>query len=146
MMRGDYGWWTTIGTRWADCDAYGQVNNVIYYSWFDTGVTRMLYERGVLGDGASAIGLGLESACQFQAPVEFPGDVEVGVAIGRLGTKSARYEVGVFPPGHEEPAATRHVTHVCVDRATRRPAATEPCHRDALADLIRAEITPGDTR
>ena len=135
-MREGYRWWTVIGTRWADCDAYGHVNNVVYYSWFDTGVTRMLYERGVLGEGTDAIGLCVESACQFTAPVSFPGDVDVGVRVARLGGKSVRYQVGVFPTGGTEPVATGHFTHVYVDRATRRPVEVAQRHREALADLV----------
>lgn len=134
--RGDYRWWTTIPTRWMDCDAYGHVNNVVYYSWFDTAATLMMFERGVLGPQAAAIGLCVESGCAFHQPVEFPERVDAGVRIGRMGDKSVRYELGLFVEGRDAPAATGHFVHVFVDRTSRRPVPIERRHREALADLV----------
>lgn len=139
--RDRYGWGVDIATRWADCDAYGHVNNVIYYSWFDTAVTRMMYERGVLSMDADAIGLCVESRCEFFAPVEFPQTVEARVRLGRIGDKSLRYEVGVFLPGVERPAAAGHFVHVFVDRRTRRPVPLTLPQKAALADLS-APVAP----
>lgn len=119
-MRDNYRWWTTIGTRWADCDAYGHINDVTNYSCFDAGVTRMRSERGVLGVGAEATGLCVESAY-------------------RMGLTSACYPVAIFPTGGDEPAATGHFTHVIVDRATRRSVAIAPPNREAPADLVTGE-------
>lgn len=133
--RGDYLWWTAIPTRWADCDAYGHVNNVIYYSLFDTAVTLMLYQRGVLDQTEPAIGLCVESACTYHKPLSFPGSVDAGVRIGRIGGSSLRYEVGLFAAGRDAPAATGHFVHVFVDRVLRRPVTIEERHRIALADL-----------
>lgn len=134
--RDDFRWWTSIATRWMDGDPYGHVNNVIYYSWFDTAATSMMMERGVLGPDLPAIGLCVESACAFHAPVSFPQRVDAGVRIGRMGDKSVRYEIGLFVEGRAEPAATGHFVHVFVDRATRRPVPIAPAHRDALRDLV----------
>ena len=139
--RGDYLHWEAIPTRWADCDAYGHVNNVIYYSWFDTAVTRMLYSRDVLGPDRSAIGLCIESGCSFHAPVTFPDHVDAGVRIARLGLRSARYELGLFIPSRDMPAATGYFVHVFVDRATRRPVPIAPDHRAALTPLLSARGT-----
>jgi acyl-CoA thioester hydrolase len=137
--RGDYPYSVEIPTRWADSDAYGHVNNVIYYSWFDTAVTRMLYERGALSLRESpAIGLCVESHCAYFAPVEFPEIVEARVRIGRMGDKSLRYEVALFLPRSEEPVAAGHFVHVFVDRATRRPAPLTPQQKKALGDLVVA--------
>lgn len=137
VRREDYRYRIDIPTRWADADAYGHVNNVIYYSWFDTAVTRMMYERGVLSlHGAGAIGLCVESHCEYFAPVEFPQTIEAHVRIGRMGEKSLRYEVALFLPGEETPAAAGHFVHVFVDRASRRPAPLSPEHRQVLADLV----------
>ncbi len=134
--RADYGYGVQIPTRWADADAYGHVNNVIYYSWFDTAVTRMLYERGVLtlhGDGP--IGLCVKSACDYFAPVEFPQTVEARVRLGRIGSKSLTYEVALFLPDRDAPVAAGHFVHVFVDRSSRRPVELPEASRAALADL-----------
>lgn len=136
--RADYGYGLEIATRWADCDAYGHVNNINYYSWFDTAVTRMMYERGVLSMDAAAIGLCVESRCEYFAPVEFPQVVEARVRLGRIGDKSLRYEVAIFLPGGEEPAAAGHFVHVFVDRDTRRPVPLTAAQKGAVADLAVA--------
>lgn len=135
--RADYRFQLEIPTRWADADAYGHVNNVIYYSWFDTAVTRMLYERGVLSlHGKGSIGLCVESQCLYFSPVEFPQTIEAHVRIGRLGDKSLRYEVALFLAGEEAPAAAGHFIHVFVDRETRRPTPLTAEQKAALADLV----------
>ncbi|MGB8364142.1 MAG: acyl-CoA thioesterase [Rhizomicrobium sp.] len=135
--RENYPWRVDIPTRWMDGDPYGHVNNVVYYSWFDTAVTKMMYQRGVLGlRDTPAIGLCVESQCSFFAPVEFPETVEARVRIGRVGDKSLRYELGLFLQGREEPAAAGYFVHVFVDRATRRPLPLSPEQKAAIADLV----------
>lgn len=129
--RVDYGWWTRIDTRWDDCDAYGHVNNAVYYAWFDTAVTRMLYARGVLGQGGPAIGLVVASGCDFHASVEFPNGVDAGVRL-----TSIRYEIALFPMDGEAPVATGLFVHVYVNRITRDSAPLPPATRAALADLL----------
>jgi acyl-CoA thioester hydrolase len=122
--RAQYPYGLEIPTRWMDCDAYGHVNNVIYYSWFDTAVTRMLFDAGVIWmDASPVIGLCVESHCVFFAPIAFPETVEARVRIGRFGDKSLRYEIALFVGGRDEPAAAGYFVHVFVDRATRRPVA-----------------------
>ena len=90
----------TIATRWADNDAYGHVNNTVYYQWFDTAVNQWLVEQGLLdiADG-DPIGLVVETGCSYFAPLSFPGDVDVGIAIERLGSSSVTYRIGVFGAG-----------------------------------------------
>lgn len=134
--RDAYGYRCDIPTRWMDADPYGHVNNVVYYSWFDTAVTRMLFERGViwLVDSPN-IGLCVESHCEFFAPVEFPETVEARVRIGRLGDKSLRYEVALFLEGREDPVAAGHFVHVFVDRATRKPTPLTAEQKAAIGDL-----------
>jgi acyl-CoA thioester hydrolase len=137
--RENYPYRVDIPTRWADGDPYGHVNNVIYYSWFDTAVTRMMYERGALSlHDTPSIGLCVESQCAFLAPVEFPQTVEARVRIGRMGDKSLRYEVGLFLEGREEPAAAGHFIHVFVDRVTRAATSLTPAQKAAIADLVVA--------
>lgn len=137
MARSDYGYFTQVKTRWGDCDAYGHVNNVQYYSYFDTAVTTMLIERGVLRSPHwNAIGLCVESQCQFLASLEFPATLDLGLRIGRLGEKSIRYELAIFEQGAETPSATGYFVHVFVDPDTRRPTALAAGQRDAVADLV----------
>lgn len=121
--RAGYRAFRTISTRWMDNDAYGHVNNVVYYSWFDTAVNAHLIEQGVLDiHHGETIGLVIETQCNYFAPVEFPQVVEAGLRVARIGKSSVRYEVGLFVQGGETTVAKGHFVHVYVDRATRRPA------------------------
>lgn len=121
--RSAYKAFRTISTRWMDNDAYGHVNNVVYYSWFDTAVNAHLIEQGVLDiQHGETIGLVIETHCNYFAPVEFPQTVEAGLRVARIGRSSVRYEVGLFVQGEPMTAAKGHFIHVYVDRAHRRPA------------------------
>lgn len=132
--RPNYPYGIDIPTRWMDCDAYGHVNNVVYYSWFDTAVTRMLFAAGLIWMRDSPIiGLCVESHCEFLAPVTFPETVEARVRIGRVGDKSLRYEIGLFLPKREEPVAAGYFVHVFVDRETRRPVSLTADQRALVA-------------
>lgn len=120
--RDAYCHFTTITTRWSDNDAYGHVNNTIYYQWFDSAVNALLVGAGLLDIvNGDPIGLVVETGCSYFAPLSFPGDVEVGVAIDRLGGSSVTYRIGVFAAGAAEPAAQGHFIHVYVGRDSRRP-------------------------
>ncbi len=135
--RENYRWRVNIPTRWADGDPYGHVNNVIYYSWFDTAVTTMLFERRVIWlPDSPSIGLCVESHCEFLQSVTFPETIEAFVRIGRMGDKSLRFEVGLFRAGEETPAAVGYFVHVYVDRVSRRPLALSAEQRAAVADLV----------
>ena len=134
--RADFPHLHRITTRWDDNDAYGHVNNVRYYAFFDTAINEWLVREGGLDiQGAEVIGLCAESHCTFAAPLAFPDDVEVGLRVGHLGRTSVRYELGVFAAGAEEPAADGWFVHVFVDRATRRPAEPPARLRAALERL-----------
>jgi acyl-CoA thioester hydrolase len=120
--RADYRRFVAVATRWSDNDAYGHLNNVVYYSLFDTAVNALLIEAGVLDvQHGTPIGVVVESGCSYFSSLAFPEPVEVGVRAARVGTTSVRYELGVFATGAEQPAARGHFVHVYVDRATRRP-------------------------
>lgn len=135
--RSAYKAFRTISTRWMDNDVYGHVNNVVYYSWFDTAVNAWLIERGVLDtQGGNAIGLVIETRCNYFAPLSFPQVVEAGIRVGHLGNSSVRYEVGVYAQGEESAAAQGHFVHVYVDRQTRRPITLPPPLRAALSTLL----------
>jgi len=134
--RSAYRVWRTISTRWMDNDAYGHVNNVVYYSWFDTAVNAHLIERGALdvAHGAS-IGLVVETHCNYFAPLSFPQTVDVGLRVAHRGTSSVRYELGIFGAGDSTAAAQGHFVHVYVDRHNRRPVPLSASFLTVLATL-----------
>lgn len=121
--RSAYRTFRAISTRWMDNDAYGHVNNVVYYSWFDTVVNAHLIEQGALDiHHGETIGLVVETQCNYFSGIEFPQAVEAGLRVAHMGKSSVRYEVGLFVQGEPLTAARGHFVHVYVDRATRRPA------------------------
>jgi acyl-CoA thioester hydrolase len=125
-----------ITTRWMDNDAYGHVNNVVYYSWFDTAVNAHLIEQGVLDiHHGETIGLVIETQCNYFAPLAFPQQVEAGIRVAKIGTSSVRYEVGLFAKGEPLTAAKGHFVHVYVDKATRRPVPLPPLLKTVLEQL-----------
>ena len=125
-----------IQTRWKDNDVYGHVNNVEYYSYFDTVINEYLITAGGLDiHGGPVIGLCVESHCAFTAPLAFPGVVSAGLRVAKLGRSSVRYEIGLFAKGSGEPAAEGWFVHVFVDRATRRPEPVPESVRAALERL-----------
>lgn len=135
--RSDYRAWRTIPTRWADNDAYGHVNNVVHYGWFDTAVNAWLVEAGLLDVAqGDPIGLVVETACRYFAPVSFPASVEVGIAVQRLGTSSVTYRLGIFGQGQDSAAAEGEFTHVYVDRASRKPKPLPEEWRAKLESLL----------
>ncbi len=136
-MRSDYRHFQPITTRWMDNDVYGHVNNVVYYSWFDTAVNQFLVEKGVLDiEHSEVIGLVIETQCNYFAPVAFPDRITVGIRVARLGNSSVRYEVGIFREEEDAAAAQGHFVHVYVDRASRRPAALPDALRTVLQTIV----------
>jgi acyl-CoA thioester hydrolase len=134
--RSAYRAFRNIPTRWADNDAYGHVNNVVYYAWFDTVVNAHLIESGLLDiERSAAIGLVVETRCHYFAPLAFPQTVEAGLRVAHLGRSSVRYEIGLFAQGAPLTAAHGHFIHVYVDRATRAPVALPPPLRELLQTL-----------
>lgn len=135
--RSAYKAFRMITTRWMDNDAYGHVNNVVYYSWFDTVVNAHLIEQGVLDiHHSQTIGLVVETQCNYFAPIEFPQTVEAGLRVARLGTTSVRYEVGLFVQGERMTAAKGHFLHVYVDRKTRQPVPVPAPLKTVLEKLL----------
>ena len=124
-----------ITTRWLDNDAYGHVNNVVYYAWFDTVVNARLVDAGVLDPAQGAtVGVVAETSCRFHDSVSFPEAVEAGLAVERIGTSSVTYRIGIFRAGAEQASADGRFVHVYVDRASRRPV--------AIPDDVRAVLAP----
>ena len=120
--RDEFKVWCELTTRWADNDAYGHVNNTVYYQWFDTAVNSWLVEQDMLdiADG-DPIGLVVETRCSYFAPLAFPQPVGVGLRVAALGRSSIRYRIGIFAEGAATAAAHGEFVHVVVNRATRRP-------------------------
>jgi len=126
-----------LATRWMDNDVYGHVNNVVYYSLFDTAVNGYLIEAGALDiHRGEVIGLVVETHCNYFAPIEFPKAIDAGIRVGRIGGSSVRYEIGLFAEGEPMSAARGHFIHVYVDRATRRPTALTSALNNALQGLL----------
>ena len=125
-----------IPTRWMDNDVYGHVNNVVYFSYFDTVVNGYLIEKGALEVGKSdVIGLVVEVGCRYFASLTYPETVTAGLRVAHLGRSSVRYEIGLFGEGSESAAAQGHFVHVYVDRDTRRPVELPAYLRAALEPL-----------
>ena len=133
--RSDFPHLLEIQTRWADNDAYGHVNNVVYYAYFDTIINRYLIGAGLDIHGA-AIGVCVESQCRFFRSLAFPEPVEAGLRVSKLGSSAVTYQVGIF--GGDGLAALGDFVHVFVDRKTRRPVPMPERLRAALQKLIRA--------
>lgn len=135
--RETYRHFLSIPTRWMDNDVYGHVNNVVYYSYFDTAVNRWLMDQGLLDylRGAT-IGLVVHTACDYFRPLAFPDMVEAGLRVAHIGRSSVRYDIGLFRGGDPAIAAAGHFTHVYVDRGSNRPVAISDAMRAALQTLL----------
>jgi len=137
QSRGAYRHFQQISTRWIDNDAYGHINNVVYYSYFDTVVNRYLIEAGVLDvQRGAVIGLVVETHCNYFSPLSFPQTVDTGLRVAKLGASSVRYEIGLFGGGEPLTPARGHFVHVYVDRATRRPGPLPPALIQTLQGLL----------
>ena len=131
----------TITTRWMDNDVYGHINNVQYYSFFDTVVNRFLIESGVLDIHAGeVVGLVVETQCNYFASAAFPQNIEAGLRVAHLGNSSVRYEVGLFVEGSEQAIAAGHFVHVYVDRQRQKPVAIPDELRSVLTEISVAPM------
>jgi acyl-CoA thioester hydrolase len=136
--RDDYRFFLEIPTRWMDNDVYRHVNNVTYYSWFDTVVARFLLGTGAIDLADSAVvGVVVETLCRYHAPVAFPETVTAGLRVERVGTTSIRYGIAIFREGEKEASADGHFVHVYVDRATQsRPTPLPHLLRQAASAMV----------
>ena len=136
-VRDDYRHFQPITTRWHDNDAYGHVNNVTYYSFFDTAVNTYLIEQGGLDihDG-EVVGFVVSSACDYFASIAFPERIEIGLRVGKLGNSSVQYELAVFKVGEQEACAAGRFVHVFVDRASNQPVPSPGMLREAMQRLL----------
>jgi len=139
LSRDAYPYLRTIATRWMDNDAYGHVNNVTYYSYFDTLVNEHLIREGGLDIARDpVVGLVVETRCTFRKSLSFPERIDAAMRVAKLGTSSVAYDIALFREGDVEPAATGAFVHVWVERATRRPVPVPPAIRAALMPLTVA--------
>ena len=130
-----------IATRWMDNDVYGHVNNVVYYSYFDTAVNHFLIERGVLDiHKGEVVGFVVDSGCSYFKPIAFPDTVHAGIRVARLGNSSVRYEIGIYRNEDAAPAAVGHFVHVYVERSSNRSVAIPAPVRHVL-ETIRGAVT-----
>ncbi len=137
--RARYPHFLAIPTRWMDNDVYGHVNNVVYYSYFDTVINDYLIRAGGLDiEESRVVGVCAESFCRYRAPLAFPEPVEAGLRVGHLGRTSARYEIGLFKEGEDEAAAQGHFVHVFVDRQAMTPVPIPESIRTALEKIAVA--------
>jgi acyl-CoA thioester hydrolase len=136
-IRARYPHFLAIPTRWMDNDVYGHVNNVVYYSYFDTIINRYLIDAGGLDiHAATVIGIAVETACRFHRSLAYPETVDAALRVGKLGNSSVRYEIGLFKQGEDAAAADGHFVHVFVERASQRPVPIPPKIRAALERLV----------
>ncbi len=141
--RAAYAVFRPIQTRWMDNDVYGHVNNVVYYSYFDTAVNGWYVDAGLLDVATSpVVGLVVETSCAYFESVAFPDALEAGIAVARLGSSSVTYSVGIFKAGAPEAAAAGRFTHVFVSRENSRPVPIPEDTRAALERLARAAPPP----
>lgn len=125
-----------LPTRWMDNDSYGHVNNVNYYSFFDTAVNRYLVDRGVLDiHKDDIVGFVVETSCSYFSSISFPDVIYVGVRVAKLGNSSVRYELALFRNDEPIPSAAGHFVHVYVDRRSNKSVPIPQAVRDVLASL-----------
>ncbi len=135
--RDRYPHFLDIQTRWSDNDIYGHVNNVTYYSYFDTVVNCYLIDIGGLDiQEAAVVGVAVETMCRFTKPVAYPDAIDAGLRVAKLGDSSVRYEIGIFRHGEGEAVAAGHFVHVFIDRATGKPVPVPDSIRSALKRIL----------
>ena len=138
ITRAEYSHFQSLPTRWMDNDSYGHVNNALYYAFFDTAINEYLIAAGGLDiKTGSVIAFAVESQCRYLQPLAFPGTIEIGLRVGKLGNSSVRYELAIFKQGETFAAAAGYFVHVFVDRATQKPVPLPTTIRAALERLVR---------
>jgi acyl-CoA thioester hydrolase len=135
-LRSDYKQFSHIETRWNDNDSYGHVNNIVYYSYFDTAVNRHLIQKGVLNlSNSEVVGLVIESKCTYFSPITFPDTVAVGLKVIHLGNSSVRYQIGLFCNDSDSASAVGEFVHVYVERSSNKPVSIPDNTRTVLKAL-----------
>ena len=139
QQRSHYGYLLDLTTRWMDNDIYGHVNNVTYYSYFDTVVNQYLIEHGDLSiHTAEVVGFVVASSCQYRSPIAFPEVLQGALRVEKLGRSSVQYGLAIFKQGEPLASAYGTFTHVFVDRASSRSVPIPARIRQALERLTSA--------
>jgi len=139
--REDYGFFLDFKTRWIDNDLYGHVNNVVYYSYFDTLIAEFLIHEGGFDPHEDAVvGMAVETGCRFYASLRYPDRIVAGLRVGHLGRSSVRWEIGIFNAAGGTAAADGHFVHVFVERAGQRPVPIPERLRAAMAGIRAAPL------
>jgi acyl-CoA thioester hydrolase len=132
-----------IPTRWMDNDIYGHVNNVVYYSYFDTAVNQFLIERGVLDiHQGEVVGFVVDSGCSYFSPIAFPDVVHAGIRVSKLGSSSVRYEIALYRNDDPLPCAAGHFVHVYVERSSNRTVPI-PANVRTVLESIQSKAPAG---
>lgn len=135
--RSSFSKFIEISTRWEDNDSYRHVNNVVYFSFFDTAVNQNLIENGVLDvESSASVGLVVDNQCQYFDSISFPDKVQVGLSVIKIGNSSVQYLLGIFKNNHENICALGKFTHVYVDRANNRPVSIPVSIKSVLENLL----------
>ena len=133
LVRAGYFYFSPITTRWHDNDLYGHVNNVTYYSYFDTAANKYLIEEGGLDiQTAAVVGFVVSSKCQYLAPITYPDNIDIGFRVNRLGNSSVEYGLAVFIQGENSAVAHGSFTHVFVNRASNKSVPIPASIKSAL--------------
>jgi acyl-CoA thioester hydrolase len=136
-LRNDYLHFQPITTRWHDNDIYGHVNNVVYYSYFDSAVNAYLIAVGGLDiHHGEVVGFVVSSSCDYFSAIAFPETIEVGMRVAKLGNSSVNYELAIFKAGETTASAAGRFVHVFVERVSKRPVPIPPTLRDAMSRLV----------
>ena len=136
-QRANYSYFTDITTRWMDNDIYGHVNNVVYYSYFDSVANKYLIEEGDLDiENSQVVGFVVASNCQYKSPIAYPQAINAGLRVNHLGNSSVEYGIGIFQEGSAVASAMGTFTHVFVDRSTDKPVAIPDSIRSALEAVL----------
>jgi len=139
-QRASYRYFTDITTRWMDNDIYGHINNVVYYSYFDSVANKYLIEEGGLDiKNSQVVGFVVASNCQYKSPIAYPQVIEAGLRVNRLGNSSVEYGIGIFQQDSSVASAMGTFTHVFVDRSTDKPVAIPASIRSALEAVLIKE-------
>ena len=134
--RSGFFYFCDITTRWMDNDIYGHVNNVVYYSYFDSVANKYLIEEGGLDiHSAPCVAFVVASSCQYRSPIAYPDLIEGGVRVKRLGSSSVEYGIGIFQKGALEASAVGTFTHVFVNRQTNKSMSIPGNIREALNNI-----------
>jgi acyl-CoA thioester hydrolase len=135
--RSEFRYMVQVQTRWSDNDCFGHVNNVVYYSYFDTVVNEYLIKvGGFRPQAAEVIGVVVETMCQYRKSISFPEKIDAGLSVAHIGRTSVRFEVALFPEGGSRSSAAGHFVHVYVDKETRRPVEVPTTIREAAVALM----------